>query len=66
MDIKNFICFIILPIKEIWKRNLKTYIKLDEITSQTRKSTYILYILVMILCIYSLTKTARKNSVAPQ
>ncbi|CAD7289274.1 hypothetical protein LMG7974_01435 [Campylobacter majalis] len=44
---------------------LKIYnaIKLDKINSQTYKSTYILYILVMILCLYSLTKTARKNSV---
>ncbi|MBP3225021.1 MAG: hypothetical protein J6M14_06915 [Campylobacter sp.] len=37
-------------------------IKLDIITEQTRKSTYILYIIIMILCLYSLTKTARKNS----
>jgi len=38
-------------------------IRLDKITSQTYKSTYILYVIIMILCLYSLTKTARKNSI---
>ena len=38
-------------------------IRLDKINSQTYKSTYILYVIVMILCLYSLTKTSRKNSI---
>ncbi|MGP1485408.1 MAG: pentapeptide repeat-containing protein [Campylobacter sp.] len=37
-------------------------IRIDEINSRTYKSTYILYVIVIILCLYSLTKTARKNS----
>ena len=40
-------------------------IRLDKINSQTYKSTYILYAIVMILCLYSLTRTSRKNSVVP-
>lgn len=39
-------------------------IRLDKIGSQTYKSTYILYMIIMILCLYSLTKTARKNSLS--
>ena len=38
-------------------------IRLDKINSQTYKSTYILYVIVMILCLYSLAKTSRKNSI---
>ncbi len=38
-------------------------IRLDKITSQTYKSTYILYVIIMILCLYSLIKTARKKSI---
>lgn len=53
------------PVVERQKIYLDIYnaIRLDKINSQTHKSTYILYIIVMILCLYSLTKTARKNSV---
>lgn len=59
---------IIMQLKNIIKEYdeyLEFYraIRLDKITSQTYKSTYILYVIIMILCLYSLTKTARKNSV---
>lgn len=53
------------PIIEKQEVYLDVYIaiRIDEINSQTYKSTYILYFIIMILCLYSLTKTARKNSV---
>lgn len=53
------------PVVEKQKIYLDIYnaIRLDKINSQTYKSTYILYVIIMILCLYSLTKTARKNSV---
>lgn len=53
------------PIVEKQKIYLDIYkaIRLDEINSQTYKSTYILYVIIMILCLYSLTKTARKDSI---
>ena len=53
------------PIVEKQKIYLDIYkaIRLDEINSQTYKSIYILYVIIMILCLYSLTKTARKNSI---
>ena len=53
------------PIVEKQKIYLDIYkaIRLDKITSQTYKSTYILYVIIMILCLYSLIKTARKKSI---
>ena len=53
------------PIVEKQKIYLDIYkaIRLDKITSQIYKSTYILYVIIMVLCLYSLTKTARKNSI---
>lgn len=53
------------PIVEKQKIYLDIYkaIRLDEINSRTYKSTYILYVIIMVLCLYSLTKTARKNSI---
>ncbi|MGG7073725.1 hypothetical protein U5B43_05635 [Campylobacter sp. 9BO] len=53
------------PIAEKQEIYLDIYksIRLDKIGPQTYKSTYILYIIIMILCLYSLTKTARKNSI---
>lgn len=53
------------PIVEKQKIYLDIYnaIRLDKINSQTYKSTYILYVIVMILCLYSLAKTSRKNSI---
>lgn len=52
------------PIVEKQKIYLDIYeaIRIDEINSQTYKSTYILYVIIIILCLYSLTKTARKDS----
>lgn len=40
-------------------------LKYDEIMQSTRKSANLLYGFIMLLVIYSLTKTARKNSVVP-
>ena len=53
------------PIVEKQKIYLDIYkaIRLDKITSQIYKSTYILYVIIMILCLYSLIKTARKKSI---
>lgn len=53
------------PIVEKQKIYLDIYkaIRLDKIISQTYKSTYILYVIIMILCLYSLIKTARKKSI---
>lgn len=55
----------IAPIIEKQKNYLDIYnsIRLDKINSQTYKSTYISYVIIMVLCLYSLTKTSRKNSV---
>lgn len=40
-------------------------LKYDEIMQSTQKSANLLYGFIMLLVIYSLTKTARKNSVVP-
>ncbi|WP_306808423.1 hypothetical protein [Campylobacter lari] len=40
-------------------------IKQDEITSNAIKSTSVLYSIILLLCIFSLQKTARKNSIVP-
>ncbi|EAK2337684.1 hypothetical protein CCX15_07905 [Campylobacter jejuni] len=37
----------------------------DEITENTIKSTGVLYSIILLLCIFSLQKTARKNSIVP-
>ncbi|EAK6287248.1 hypothetical protein CK568_06155 [Campylobacter lari] len=37
----------------------------DEITSNVIKSTSVLYGIILLLCIFSLQKTARKNSIVP-
>ncbi|EJS9141902.1 pentapeptide repeat-containing protein, partial [Campylobacter jejuni] len=37
----------------------------DEITENTIKSTGVLYGIILLLCIFSLQKTARKNSIVP-
>ncbi|EKD4448895.1 pentapeptide repeat-containing protein [Campylobacter jejuni] len=37
----------------------------DEITENTIKSTSVLYGIILLLCIFSLQKTARKNSIVP-
>lgn len=43
---------------------LKT-INQDKITENTIKSTSVLYNIILLLCIFSLQKTARKNSIVP-
>ncbi|EAK9944240.1 pentapeptide repeat-containing protein [Campylobacter lari] len=40
-------------------------IKQDETTSNVIKSTSVLYSIILLLCIFSLQKTARKNSIVP-
>ena len=40
-------------------------IQQDEILSNTIKSTSIIYSIILLLCIFSLQKTARKNSIIP-
>ncbi|RKO64811.1 hypothetical protein CKA54_04030 [Campylobacter sp. P255] len=40
-------------------------IKQDKITSNVIKSTSVLYSIILLLCIFSLQKTARKNSIVP-
>lgn len=40
-------------------------LKYDEIMQSTQKSANLLYVFIMLLVIYSLTKTARRNSVVP-
>jgi membrane protein len=40
-------------------------LKYDEIMQSTQKSANLLYGFIMLLVVYSLTKTARKNSVVP-
>lgn len=40
-------------------------LKYDEIMQSTQKSANLLYSFIMLLVIYSLTKTARRNSVVP-
>ncbi|ELP9120325.1 pentapeptide repeat-containing protein [Campylobacter lari] len=40
-------------------------IKQDKITSNVIKSTSVLYSIILLLCIFSLQKTARKNSIMP-
>lgn len=37
----------------------------DKITENTIKSTSVLYSIILLLCIFSLQKTARKNSIVP-
>ncbi|EKC9933990.1 pentapeptide repeat-containing protein, partial [Campylobacter coli] len=37
----------------------------DEIIQNTIKSTSVLYGIILLLCIFSLQKTARKNSIVP-
>ncbi|WP_169752706.1 pentapeptide repeat-containing protein [Campylobacter mucosalis] len=52
----------IIDKQEIYFKIYKA-ITLDTMNTQIYKSTYILYVIIMILCLYSITKTARKNSI---
>ncbi|NLK66279.1 MAG: hypothetical protein GX282_02260 [Campylobacteraceae bacterium] len=51
----------ILATKEL--ENIKTAIKKDEIRNDTMKSLNFIYMIVLGLCLYSLQKTARRNSI---
>lgn len=46
-------------------QSIKKVIDYDEILSDTIKSTSIIYSIILLLCIFSLQKTARKNSIIP-
>lgn len=54
----------LLKFKSSFKGILKI-INQDEITENTIKSTGVLYGIILLLCIFSLQKTARKNSIVP-
>lgn len=45
--------------------SFKQAIKQDEVIYATRNSISVIYIILLILCIFSLQKTARKNSIVP-
>lgn len=46
-------------------QSIKKVIDYDEILSDTIKSTSVIYSIILLLCIFSLQKTARKNSIIP-
>ena len=52
-------------IQKIPKKPYAEALKYDEIIQTTQKSANLLYSFIMLLVIYSLTKTARRNSVVP-
>ncbi|MBK1991086.1 pentapeptide repeat-containing protein [Campylobacter sp. 2018MI35] len=54
----------LLKFKSNFKGILKT-INQDEIIQSAIKSTSVLYSIILLLCIFSLQKTARKNSIVP-
>ncbi|EIQ8650668.1 pentapeptide repeat-containing protein [Campylobacter jejuni] len=54
----------LLKFKSSFEGTLKI-INQDEITENTIKSTSVLYSIMLLLCIFSLQKTARKNSIVP-
>nr|WP_321309901.1 pentapeptide repeat-containing protein [uncultured Campylobacter sp.] len=45
--------------------SLKQAIKQDEVIYATRQSMSVIYIVLLVLCLYSLQKTARKNTIVP-
>ena len=64
----------ILENKNIIKKNkyltpalpdIVTAIKQDEVIYATRQSMSVIYIVLLVLCLYSLQKTARKNTIVP-
>ncbi|MFQ6342841.1 pentapeptide repeat-containing protein [Campylobacter sp. VTCC 70190] len=54
----------LLKFKSNFEEILK-FINQDEIIEKTIKSTSVLYSIILLLCIFSLQKTARKNSIVP-
>ncbi|EAK7709888.1 TPA: hypothetical protein R5420_001097 [Campylobacter jejuni] len=55
-------------IKEVLGEKYTELLKIinqDKITENTIKSTSVLYSIILLLCIFSLQKTARKNSIVP-
>ncbi|EAI0691142.1 hypothetical protein E0371_07745 [Campylobacter coli] len=51
--------------KEVLGEEYTHTINQDKITENTIKSTSVLYSIILLLCIFSLQKTARKNSIVP-
>ena len=45
--------------------SIKQAIKQDEVIYATRQSMSVIYLILLILCIFSLQKTARKNTIVP-
>lgn len=62
--LKNILSLINLD-KSLHLQEIKQTIDYDIIMSSTIKSTSIIYSIILLLCIFSLQKTARKNSIIP-
>lgn len=62
--LKNILSIINLD-SELELQSIKRAIDYDEILSDTIKSTSVIYSIILLLCIFSLQKTARKNSIIP-
>ena len=56
---------ILTIIKQTRYKQVLIGIQLDQIYTSIHKSTYILFFLIMLLCVYSLAKTSRRNSIIP-
>ena len=56
---------ILTIIKQTRYKQVLIGIQLDQIYISIHKSTYILFFLIMLLCVYSLAKTSRRNSIIP-
>lgn len=64
IKLKNILSIINLD-NELELQSIKRAIGYDEILSDTIKSTSVIYSIILLLCIFSLQKTARKNSIIP-
>lgn len=62
--LKNILSIIKLDDK-LKLQSIKQIIDCDKILSDTIKSTSVIYSIILLLCIFSLQKTARKNSIIP-
>ena len=56
---------ILTIIKQTRYKQVLIGIQLDQIYISIHKSTYILFFIIMLLCVYSLAKTSRRNSIIP-
>lgn len=64
IKLKNILSLINLE-SELHLREIKQAIDYDNIINGAIKSTSIIYSIILLLCIFSLQKTARKNSIIP-